>query len=86
MALTVRKGTVRLSGSCGPEEAEDLQAKLLKRPGAAVDMAGCEHMHAAVLQVLLAAGAPVHAPPEDDLLRRLTAGLPRHEAKGAPRE
>jgi hypothetical protein len=47
------------------EEAEGLLAWLLAQPGARVDLAGCTHCHAAVLQLLMAAAPRVAAWPDD---------------------
>lgn len=43
-----------LEGIAGVEDAEGLMNWLRDQPQGVVEMAGCEHLHAAVLQVLLA--------------------------------
>ena len=58
--MTVERegGVVRLTGACGVEEAEALLAHLAS--GARrVDLGGCDQLHAAILQLLLASGAEI---------------------------
>ena len=53
MTVAVSGATVQLSGRCGAEEAEALLVAL--SDGATeVDLTGCEHLHAALLQLLMA--------------------------------
>lgn len=52
------QGVIELSGRCGADDAEVLQQQLLATPGATVEWSACEHLHSAVVQVLLV-GAPV---------------------------
>ncbi len=71
--MTVRwdgGATLRLEGDCPIEDAETLLRRLLEVPGAAVDWTACERAHTAVVQVLLASGAPLRGPPAGDFLRR----------------
>lgn len=64
MALESDSKQIRLSGQCPAEDAETLLAWLLDHPGGRIDIAGVEHMHAAVFQVLAAAReTPVSGPP-----------------------
>ena len=70
--MTVRMPTediVELAGQSGVEDAEVLQRYLLACPGAAVEWSACEHLHAAVLQVLLAAKPSVRGMPSNAFLR-----------------
>ena len=48
-------GTIDLVGHCSSEDAEVLQRHLLDHPGASVNWSACDQLHAAVLQILLAA-------------------------------
>lgn len=57
------------SGICGAESAEPLLAWLLEEKNPTVDLAGCRHLHGAVLQVLLAARPEISGTPEDPFLR-----------------
>ena len=47
------------------EEAEGLLEWLQAHPGAPLDLAACTHLHAANLQVLMAADAHIAAWPKD---------------------
>lgn len=54
--MTVRvpePGKIEISGRCGAEDAEVLQRYLLADPRSTVEWGACEHLHTAVLQVLL---------------------------------
>ena len=58
MSVEVEGAVLRLSGRCSAAEAEAVLAALAA--GASqVDLSGCEHMHAAVLQLLMAAQVEV---------------------------
>ena len=46
--------TATLSGHCTVEEAEPLMEWLLSHRSGRLDLSGCEHVHSAVLQVLMA--------------------------------
>jgi len=59
----------RLSGWVSVEEAEGLLAWLQTRPQARLDLALCEHLHAAVLQILLHARPAIVAWPADPALQ-----------------
>ena len=51
--LIANDGAIELRGHCPSEDAEILLQSLLATPGV-VDVQGCESMHTAVVQVLLA--------------------------------
>ncbi len=54
--MTVRvtaEGAIELAGRCGVEDAEVLQRHLLAAPRSTVEWSTCEHLHSAVIQVLL---------------------------------
>ena len=55
-------------GACSVEEAEPLLAWLRETPDAAVDLARCATLHAALAQLLLAARPRLVAPPADPVL------------------
>ena len=63
MTVSVTKdGAIELSGHCGVEDAEALQQRLLAAPRSTVEWSSCEHLHSAVIQVLLA-GKPSYSRP-----------------------
>ncbi len=69
---------VYLSGHCRVEDAEALVALLKPSESLVVDVSGCDSLHAAVVQVLLAFGAPVVGAPVEPFLRdRLVPALAR---------
>ena len=68
MPIKFTKSQVKLSGCCTVEEAENLFAWLHSNPKATVQMAGVEHLHAAVLQALMASGNPVSVVPADSFI------------------
>jgi hypothetical protein len=66
--MTVRTGDAELivlEGKCPSEEAEMLLQHLLATPEAVVDLQRCESLHAAVIQVLLAAKPTLQLPSSD---------------------
>lgn len=60
-----------LRGCCTVEEAEGFLNWLLQHPQGAVDLSRAEHIHTAVLQVLLGAKPAISEPPADPFLRTL---------------
>lgn len=75
-----------LSGMCGVDAAEPLLAWLSERVEARVDLSDCKHLHAAVLQVLLAARPEMVGEPEDAFVREhvlpcLKAEAPAQESE-----
>jgi hypothetical protein len=62
-------GVIALQGDCPIEDAEPLLQLLLAEPDAALDWTACDHAHAAVLQIVLAAAPVVIGPPRGDFLR-----------------
>ena len=76
MTVTVRSdGVIGLEGDCGADDAEALQRAFLNAPGTSVEWTQCTVLHAAVLQVLLAAGRPVLGAPANAFLRAHVARL-----------
>jgi len=76
MPITYRKKSVVFEGLVAVEEAEDLLQWLAKNPQGKVDLSGCTHLHAANLQVMMAARIAVAAWPKDAALKCwLTAAL-----------
>jgi hypothetical protein len=68
MAIRYLKKYAALEGHVTVEDAETLAQWLLKQPSPAVNLGKCEHVHGAVLQVLLALRPKVTVPPADPLL------------------
>jgi len=64
MSVEVDGATVRLTGRCGAEQAEGLLAALT-RGADQVDLTGCDHLHASLLQLLMAANVAVTGEPSD---------------------
>jgi hypothetical protein len=77
--MTVRylKKHAALDGVVGVEEAETLAQWLQKQAAPAVHLGKCEHLHAAVLQVLLVLRPRVAAAPADPWLAGVLAPLVR---------
>ena len=61
-------GVIELSGRCGADDAEVLQRLLLAAPGSTVEWSGCEHLHSAVIQVLLVGGPRMQGTPKNSFL------------------
>lgn len=59
MSVNLDGNNIHLSGACPVEDAETLLALLQFGPGRVVDLSATGHLHAAVLQVLLAFRPPV---------------------------
>ena len=82
--MTVRltsDGTIELTGRCGVEDAEVLQRHLLAAPRSTVEWSTCEHLHSAVVQVLLAGKPQVRGSPSNAFLRAHLAPLLQRAAK-----
>lgn len=69
MAITYKKNMAVFEGAISVEEAEDLLEWFQKTPKARADFSACTHLHAADLQVLMAASPPVAAWPQDEHLK-----------------
>jgi hypothetical protein len=84
MSVRTESNIVHLEGVCGVAEAEPLLALLQAQPpqggpAYALDLSGAEHLHAAIVQVLLAFRPPLHAPARDAFLQAwLLHGLAAH--------
>ena len=61
---------IRITGVTQPDEGDQLMALLRENPGAAVNLAELEHLHTALLQILLTVKCPVEAWPEDGFWRK----------------
>ena len=75
------RGVIELSGRCGAEDAEVLQQHLLATPGATVEWSACEHLHSAVIQVLLVATPLVRGVTKNSFLATHIAPILARSAK-----
>jgi hypothetical protein len=75
MAIEYKKSLAVFTEFVGVEEAENLLQWLLKNPKGKINLAACEHIHAANLQVLMAVKPIVAAWPADEDLQRWLAVL-----------
>lgn len=78
MTILADGDTIVLTGRCGVEEAEALLNALCSRRRQ-VDLKGCEQLHTALLQILLAAEATIDLGPASSLPPWLLAALSRPE-------
>jgi hypothetical protein len=80
MTIEVEAGEIRLTGRCGAEEAETLLSLLLAGNDR-VDLTGCEHLHTALLQLLIVARPAIRGEPAPFIARWLLPLLaPREDA------
>jgi anti-anti-sigma regulatory factor len=73
MGIRYAKKTAFLEGRIDAEDAESLAQWLKEQGKAAVNLSRCDHVHAAVLQVLLALEPKVTALPADPWLAQALA-------------
>lgn len=77
MTIAWNDDVLACTGPLTVEDAEGLLQELAARPGSRVDLSACGHVHAASLQVLMAARVRVDAWPGDTVLAAwLQAALP----------
>ena len=74
MAIRYLKKHAALEGSISVDDAESLTQWLLQQSAPAVHLGKCEHVHGAVLQVLLALRPRLVAPPANPLLAAVLRG------------
>jgi hypothetical protein len=73
------EAVICIRGVVPPDEADELLALLRAHPEAVVDLSGVEHLHTALVQLLLAAHVAVAAWPKDDFWRRCLEGTTQEE-------
>lgn len=84
MTIEFKEDMLLCTGVLTVEDAELLLHEVAGRPQALVDLGGCEHLHSACLQVLMAASARVARWPESPALAAwLRAALPQDELQHA---
>jgi hypothetical protein len=69
MSVRLDGNVIILEGPCRVDDAEPLLAWLQANRGRIVDLAGAEHLHAAVLQVLMALRPAIRGEAKDAFLR-----------------
>jgi hypothetical protein len=69
MAITYKKNVALFDDAVSVEEAESLLEWIQKNPKGKVDLSRCVHLHAADLQVLMAAKTAIAAWPQDENLK-----------------
>lgn len=70
MPLKAAAGEIALIATCGAEEALELAEWLSTAELPNVDLGSCIHMHAALLQTLLAYNPRISVEPQDPFMRR----------------
>jgi hypothetical protein len=83
MALQFRRNEVVFSESCGADEALELAEWLAKQKRPKAHLAACAHLHAALLQTLLAYKPSISAAPTDPFLRRWVLPLLTGSGEGS---
>ena len=59
MAMTYKRNVARFSDTVGVDEAETFLSWLHDHPRPKLDLTACTHIHAALLQVLMASRLPI---------------------------
>lgn len=77
MPIRYEASTAFFEGACAPEEALELIEWLRERKRPKVNLKACEHLHTAILQVLLALRPPLSERPDDPFLAAWVAPLLR---------
>lgn len=70
MTIRLEGSVIHLEGSCHVEEAETLLTLLQAETEPILDLSSCDHLHAALVQVILAFRPPVRDGCSDAFLRR----------------
>ncbi len=70
MSVRLEADKIVLSGNCTVEDAEPLLSMMQRNPDFPVDIAGATHLHAAVLQLLMAFGREPIGQTSDSFLNR----------------
>jgi hypothetical protein len=68
MSVVIEADSVRLVGECTIDDAETLLSFIQLRSGAHVDVSAATHVHAAILQILLAHKPLLTGTPSDTFL------------------
>jgi len=65
MSIVQKSKVIVLEGKCPVDEAEPLLAWLQEHPKGKVNLSKCEHLHAALLQVLMTVKPKISSMPRD---------------------
>ena len=76
MPITYTDTLAEISGRIGAEECQDLQTWLQAHPDGQVSLAGCEHLHAAGLQCLMALQPVIAQQSPDSWLNNVIKSTP----------
>lgn len=68
MPLVAKTKVVHLIDTCSAEDAEVLLQWLIEHPRGKVNLKKCQHIHTAVLQVIMVTSANISVAPDDDQL------------------
>ncbi|MBT8763070.1 hypothetical protein KFV02_03905 [Desulfohalobiaceae bacterium Ax17] len=79
MPIKITEDTAIFSDICTVEEAEPLLDWLKEHPAGKLDLKQAQHIHTAILQVLMALQPEIASPPEDEFLQTVLAKV-RHKA------
>jgi len=77
MTLRCLDDTIELIGQCGLDDVEPLLGMLQSPPRRTVDVTSAAHLHAAILQILLAFSPELRRPAGDVFIEKCLASLPR---------
>ena len=80
MTVVAAHGTIRLSGRCMAEDAEVL-LKHLAAGLTQVDLTGCDYLHGAIVQLLLAARPSLVGEPAEFLRDWVIPLIPRRDSR-----
>jgi hypothetical protein len=69
MTVVVETDRILLQGDCGSADAEPLMAALREMGDLPVDLSAAEHLHTAILQILLAFRPVIAGSPRDTFTR-----------------
>ena len=83
MSVSLEADTIVLSGICAVDDAEPLLSMMQRNPDFPVDIAGATHLHAAVLQLLIAFGREPIGETNDSFLNQWIVPLVRRTASRA---
>jgi ribosome maturation factor RimP len=64
MSVVSKVKVAVLEGNCGPEDAEVLLQWLIEHPQGQVNLKLCEHLHSAILQVMLVSNTTISVWPQ----------------------
>jgi hypothetical protein len=82
MSIQRRGKILKLTGVIGVEDAEIIYAQFEQQLFQKIDLSGCEHLHSAILQLVIAFQIPIHKYPSvpmlNDWLRRSVSLFPGH--------